>query len=775
VKAKKLMLPLWKQFLFGVFALVIFFAGLEGALTLAGVKPLVVTEDPFVGFAGNIPLFEEHVLQDGTVRLVTAQNKLKTFNLQYFPKVKGDRTYRIFCMGGSTTYGHPYRDPQSFCGWLREYLRAADPSVNWEVINAGGISYASYRVANLMDELSRYQPDLFIVYSGQNEFLEERTYRNIKEIPTWVKGTTGVLSRTRTYTVMRRALNAAKRKVSKPADGEKLLPSEVKEILNQTVGPTSYRRDDTLKNQIIDHYRFNLRRMVAIAQASGSRIMFVTPASIMKDLPPFKSEHRPGMTATEQGRWNSLYRQGMTLLDAGKVSDALAVFTEALKLDNRHADLHFRIGQALFALKRFDEAKKSFQAAIDEDICPLRILSPMSQAVRAVAAESGVPLIDFEKLIDEDSLRRYGYAIPGDEYFVDHVHPTLDATRMLALLLLDQLIRQGIARPGPHWNDAAIAAVSKKVEQAINPEEKALAVWTLAKTIDWSGRLDKSHSLLLQAAELQKGDKGAIFLELANSSIRRGESGNVIEYLRKALEFRPDDVAVHDNLAYYLQKAGKPQEALRHYREILRIDRDAKQNSSTNSATKPVPVKYLVNAHSQIASMDSTQGKTGEALAHYAEALRLKPDDDALHVSRGMLLAGIGRVDEATRHYSEALKINPNSAKAHNNLGIILEEQGKADEAIRHYGEVLRIEPRSVQARNNLGVAHAKRGNIDKAASLFSEALGIDPNNADAHYNLGMALALQNRKEESDFHFAEAQRIKASATTTVQNPEKKGK
>jgi len=80
-----------------------------------------------------------------------------------------------------------------------------------------------------------------------------------------------------------------------------------------------------------------------------------------------------------------------------------------------------------------------------------------------------------------------------------------------------------------------------------------------------------------------------------------------------------------------------------------------------------------------------------------------------------------------------------------------------------------------VQARNNLGVAHAKRGNIDKAASLFSEALGIDPNNADAHYNLGMALALQNRKEESDFHFAEAQRVKASATTTVQNPEKKGK
>jgi tetratricopeptide (TPR) repeat protein len=762
------MLPLWKQLLFGALALAIFFAGMEGALTLAGVKPLVVTEDPFVGFAGNIPLFEEHVLQEGTVRLVTASNKLTTFNLQYFPKEKGDRTYRIFCMGGSTTYGHPYRDPQSFCGWLLEFLRAADPSVNWEVINAGGISYASYRVANLMDELSRYQPDLFIVYSGQNEFLEERTYRNIKDIPGWVRGATGVLARSRTYTVMHRTLNAAKRKVSRPAGGERVLPAEVKEILNQTVGPTSYRRDDTLQNQIIDHYRFNLRRMVAIARGSGSRIMFVTPASIMRDLPPFKSEHRAGITAVDQGRWESLYRQGVKLQEAGNAAGALAQFAEALRLDNRHANLHFRMGEALFALKRFDEAKRSFQAAIDEDICPLRILSPMSQAVRAVAAESGVPLVDFVKLIDEDSARRYGHAIPGDEYFVDHVHPTLEATRMLALSLLDHLVREGIARPAPHWNDAAIAAVSRKVEQSITPQEKALALWTLAKTIDWSGRLDKSHNLLLQAAELQEGDKGALFLELANSSVRIGDSGKAIEYYRKALEFRPDDAVAHSRLAFYLRTSGKPQDALRHYQEILRIDRAAKHG--TNSAAKPVPAEYLVNAHIQMASLDSAQGKVEEALAHYAEAIRLKPGDDGLHVSRGALLAGIGRVDEAARHYAEALKINPNSAKAHNNLGIILEQQGNGAEALRHYAEALRIEPDSVQAHNNLGVAHAKQGEIDKAVSLFSKALKIDPHHADAHYNLGMALALQNRRDESRFHFAEAERLRASTATPTRKP-----
>ncbi len=38
---------------------------------------------------------------------------------------------------------------------MREFLPTIDEVKNWEVINAGGISYASYRVANVMEELSQ--------------------------------------------------------------------------------------------------------------------------------------------------------------------------------------------------------------------------------------------------------------------------------------------------------------------------------------------------------------------------------------------------------------------------------------------------------------------------------------------------------------------------------------------------------------------------------------------------------------------------------------------
>jgi tetratricopeptide (TPR) repeat protein len=756
---KKLpLMPLRRKVLLGILTLAVFFAGTEFALRLIGVKPLLVTEDPFVGFAGNIPLFVEHVQPDGTIMLVTAENKLNTFNAQQFPKVKSKNAYRIFCMGASTTYGHPFDDSVSFCGWLREFLRSADSSTNWEVINAGGISYASYRVANLMNELSQYQPDLFIVYSGQNEFLEERTYRNIKAIPDWVMHTKVVLANTSIYTIMNRMLDpVTKNRVETGEKGQKM-KSEVDEILNHTIGPTSYTRDDVLKREIIAHYQFNLNRMITIAKSAGSKIIFVTPASNLKDMPPFKSENRSGMTDTEKSHWNSLYTEGKELRAVGKQAEALAKFNEAIKIDDRHADLQYRVGQVLFALKRFEESKGSFQKAIDEDICPLRILSPMSKAVHDIAKEKDVPLIDYVKLLEDDCYGRYGHKILGNEYFLDHVHPTIEGYRMLGLALLDQLSRQGIARTNPQWNDEAIASVTRKVEQRMDPKRRAYSLVTLGKTLDWAGRLDDGYNLFLQAFHILKDNSYNVLGELANSSVRRGKMPEAMDYYRQALQFSPDNLTLHDSMAYYLEKNGKLQEALAHYSEIIRIG---------NASTQQIPVKKIIATHYNMAHIFSIQGRTKEAIEQYVVVLKLKPDEVSAHTNMGILLAKEGQTTEAITQFTAVLKIKPDSSLAHYNLGMILDKQGMLEEAIAHYSEMLRIEPNNADAHNNLGVVFAKMGKIDKAVDQFFYALKVDPSNVEAHSNLGMALSIQGRKEEADFHYSEAKRIKAAAAVPI--------
>jgi hypothetical protein len=144
-------LPVWKKVIFSITAIVLFFGILELVLALCGVQPKLLDQDPFVGFSSNVPLYLLETDSDGRQVLATAPNKT-LFNHQQFPQEKPPGTYRIFCVGGSTTYGRPYNDTTSFAGWLRELLPVVDARRRWEVINAGGISYASYRVVHLMKE-----------------------------------------------------------------------------------------------------------------------------------------------------------------------------------------------------------------------------------------------------------------------------------------------------------------------------------------------------------------------------------------------------------------------------------------------------------------------------------------------------------------------------------------------------------------------------------------------------------------------------------------------
>ncbi len=115
--------------------------------------------------------------------------------------------FRIVCLGGSATYGRPFFDHTSFAGWLRAFLPKADPSRKWEVINAGAISYASYRVKGLMAELARFEPDLFIVYMGHNEFLERRTMpRAFSKHLSLLRNAAGLASGLRIATVIQSGL-----------------------------------------------------------------------------------------------------------------------------------------------------------------------------------------------------------------------------------------------------------------------------------------------------------------------------------------------------------------------------------------------------------------------------------------------------------------------------------------------------------------------------------------------------------------------------------------
>jgi tetratricopeptide (TPR) repeat protein len=471
------------------------------------------------------------------------------------------------------------------------------------------------------------------------------------------------------------------------------------------VGPDSYHRDDVLKQQIITHYRLNMRRMVRIARSAGADIVFVQPASNIKDMSPFKSEHKPGLDEQAKQEWQSLYEHARELQDAGNPDRALAVYRQALGIDDRYADLHYRIGQVLFELGRYDAAETAFRRAIEEDVVPLRILDSMQGIVAEVAAEEDVPLIDFPGLIRAAYLARYKHAIPGEEYFPDHVHTNIEGYRLLGLALFDQLVEQGVATPDASWGEAGIEAVGQELIAGLDPRVEGRALLTLGRVLDWAGKHDEAYRLFQRALEIL-GPSPVLYDRLARSAFIRGNYDESIHYLRETLAHYPGIPEVNTRLAILLEKQGDIDAAIEHCRAELELN----------------PTAHYT--HAGLANLLDRQGDDAGALRHYEIALELKPDYEYALVKLAYLLIEHNRYDEASSHTQEALRINPEQHRAYIALGLIMKNRGEPEQAIEHFSQALRLQPGDEVARENLQRLQAGRDRTGVVADLAEQPGG---------------------------------------------------
>jgi tetratricopeptide (TPR) repeat protein len=167
-------------------------------------------------------------------------------------------------------------------------------------------------------------------------------------------------------------------------------------------------------------------------------------------------------------------------------------------------------------------------------------------------------------------------------------------------------------------------------------------------------------------------------------------------------------------------------------------------------------------AHYNLGSvLQRIPGRTDEAIAQLAEAVRLRPGYFKAQNNLGDALQSEGRILEAVPHFEEALRVNPGLAEAHNNLGNALRALGRTQDAIAHYEQALRLRPGYVEAHNNLGVALEKvPGRANDAVAQFEEALRLNPGFYQAEFNLGTTLKTLDRPAEAIEHYEAASRLK---------------
>lgn len=408
-------------------------------------------DDPFVGFSAVHPLF---VLSEDGQRYEIARSRYKFFAPDSFSAQKGDREFRIFALGGSTVQGRPFSIETSFTTWLELALGAADESRTWEVVNCGGISYASYRLVPILEECLRHQPDLILLCTGHNEFLEDRTYEPVKRLPAALQRPLEFLAQRR-LTVLARELLPRDSAAGTPRNERPVLADDADAMLNYRHGLELYHHDDAWRAGVAAHFEYNLRRMIALCREAGVPLILIHEPSNLSDQPPFKSENGPGLSEEGRRRFGALLADAQPLYRTD-VQGAIARLNEALAIDDRHAATWYELGKCYETLGDFAAARAALIRARDEDVCPLRLPSNMEQALRDIAAEAGVPLIDSHVLLES----RTPSGILGSLWLVDHIHPSFEGHQLIAEALVDQMAAGGLVQPRTGWLESARSAWS---------------------------------------------------------------------------------------------------------------------------------------------------------------------------------------------------------------------------------------------------------------------------------------------------------------------------
>ena len=358
------------------------------------------------------------------------------------PERKAPGTYRVFVLGSSAAMGDP--EPSfSLARVLSAMLEAAWPGQRFEVVNAGITAINSNLLRRYAADCAELEPDLFIVYEGHNEVIGPfgpagvfapflQSDRAI-DFAVWLKGT-------RTGQLFSAALRAATGRRGAPAEW-----GGMQMFLRQQITA-----DDPRLATVRRHFRDNLLAIAGCANRTGATTLLCTVLTNQRDFAPFLSQHRSGLSPDDLARWQANFAAAEKAEIRNDHQAAGQAYRAALALDDRYAELWFRLGRLALATGRDDEARPFLQRALDLDTLRFRADSQLNDTIRDLgkAAQPGLTVVDLAADLGAAS----PHGLPGDELLYEHVHLTLRGTYAVARDLFPRiaadLAQRGLAH-GP--------------------------------------------------------------------------------------------------------------------------------------------------------------------------------------------------------------------------------------------------------------------------------------------------------------------------------------
>ncbi len=676
---------------------------------------------------------------------------------------KGEGTYRIFILGASAAMGDP--EPGFGFGRILEVmLRLCYPATRFEVANTAMAAINSHVVLPIARDCAKHEPDLFIVYLGNNEVVGpfgagtilQGFGPNLKLIRVNIlaKATrTGQLA----DSIVQR-LTQARERPRTWRGMEMFVESQV-------------RAGDPRLEAVYAHFARNIEDICDAGLDVGAKVALCTVGTNLRDCPPFASMHRPDLSDAQRDQWDMLYREGIAREATSAYPAAIQCYQEAASVDDGYAELHFRLGRCYFAAGDEETARRHYRQARDLDTLRFRADTRINEAIRAVAAAlsaQGVVLVDVEEAFQSHS----PHGVPGGDLFHEHVHMTFEGNYVLARTLFDHIapllpesIRSNRTGEAPSRDECArrLALTGWDRHKQVRHIITMLSKPPFTNQLDNEQRLEGLRRSLgglrsytspigLQAAAAAHrraldeggGEDWRIRADLAQILMQLGLAERAEEHLRAAIRQVPHNLELLVHMAQVLSAQGKVDEAIAHCRQV--------------EAMYP---EYPI-VHNNLGIVLKKKGDLGGAIESFRKAIGLNPGSPAPHFNLGLALARIGNLDGAAAQYRETIECDPTHLKAHLQLGKALVRKRDYDGALDVLRDAEKLSPDDPAVHDNLGNVFGLKGDLDEAIAAYRKAVAIDPDFSPAYKNLAAAFW---QKRDYDAAWAAVERCRRAGGT----------
>jgi tetratricopeptide (TPR) repeat protein len=197
------------------------------------------------------------------------------------------------------------------------------------------------------------------------------------------------------------------------------------------------------------------------------------------------------------------------------------------------------------------------------------------------------------------------------------------------------------------------------------------------------------------------------------------------EWIQKAFNRTKDAFVLNPNDGYFYNIMGAI------YALSYDVDeRDEDKQKAFESYKRALEYNIVfAEPHNNMAALYSKLNQYQNAIKEYKNVLRIIPDDFQCMATIGDIYFKMGQMDKSIKWQQQALDVNPKLSRAHHRLGEIYFSQGAYASSAICFKRIIEAEPDNVSVHIDLGAALLRGGMIKEAKEEFEYVLTHDPAN----------------------------------------------